>query len=116
MLTDILDRTKFQGRFVCLVVQSRPALCNLMDCSPPCFSVHEDSPGKNTGVGCHALLYNYNYFKCLNNNQELKRNDHWGEEVREGRLEVIQFGGGGGGEERGSEAGGLNQECLGVVD
>ena len=20
------------------------------------FSVHEDSPGKNTGVGCHALL------------------------------------------------------------
>ena len=34
-------------------------------------------------------------------NQELKRNDHWGEEVREGRLEVIQFGGGGGGEGEG---------------
>ena len=27
-----------------------------MDCSPPGFSVHGGSPGKNTGVGCHALL------------------------------------------------------------
>ena len=27
-----------------------------MDCSPPGFSVHGDSPDKNTGVGCHALL------------------------------------------------------------
>ena len=27
-----------------------------MDCSPPGTSVHGDSPGKNTGVGCHALL------------------------------------------------------------
>ena len=27
-----------------------------MDCSPPGSSVHQDSPGKNTGVGCHALL------------------------------------------------------------
>ena len=27
-----------------------------MDCSPPGSSVHEDSPGKNTGVGYHALL------------------------------------------------------------
>ena len=27
-----------------------------MDCSLPGPSVHEDSPGKNTGVGCHALL------------------------------------------------------------
>ena len=24
--------------------------------SPPGFSVHGDSPGKNTGVGCHDLL------------------------------------------------------------
>ena len=31
-------------------------LCNLMDYSPPGSSVHGDSPGKNTGVGCHALL------------------------------------------------------------
>ena len=27
-----------------------------MNCSLPDFSVHRDSPGKNTGVGCHALL------------------------------------------------------------
>ena len=27
-----------------------------MDCSPPGPSVHGDSPGKNTGVSCHALL------------------------------------------------------------
>ena len=27
-----------------------------MDCSPPGSSVHEDFPGKNTGVGCHYLL------------------------------------------------------------
>ena len=29
--------------------------CNPMHCSPPGSSVHGDSPGKNTGVGCHAL-------------------------------------------------------------
>jgi len=27
-----------------------------MDCRPPGCSVHEDSPGKKTGVGCHFLL------------------------------------------------------------
>ena len=27
-----------------------------MDYSPPGSFVHGDSPGKNTGVGCHALL------------------------------------------------------------
>ena len=26
-----------------------------MDCSPPGSAVHGD-PGKNTGVGCHALI------------------------------------------------------------
>ena len=41
---------------LCLVTQLCPTLCNPMNCSPPGSSVHEDSPGKNTGVGCHALL------------------------------------------------------------
>ena len=41
---------------VCLVAQSCPTLCNLMDSSPRGSSVYGDSPGKNTGVGCHALL------------------------------------------------------------
>ena len=42
----------------CLVTQSCPTLCDAMDCSLPGFSVHGDSLGKNTGVGCHALLPN----------------------------------------------------------
>ena len=41
---------------LCLVVQLCPTLCDSMDCSLPGSSVHADSPGKNTGVGCHALL------------------------------------------------------------
>ena len=40
----------------CLVAQSCLTLCDPMDCSPPVSSVRGDSPGKNTGVGCHALL------------------------------------------------------------
>ena len=31
-------------------------LCNTMGCSLPGSSVHGDSPGKNTRVGCHAFL------------------------------------------------------------
>ena len=41
---------------VCLVTQLCPTLCDPMDCSPPDSSVHGDSPGGNTGAGCHALL------------------------------------------------------------
>ena len=41
---------------LCLVAQSCATLCNPTDCSPPGSSVHGDSPGKNTGVVCHALL------------------------------------------------------------
>ena len=37
-------------------LHSCPTLCNPMDCTPPGSSVHGDSPGKHTGVGCHALL------------------------------------------------------------
>ena len=33
-----------------------PTLCDPMDYSPPGSSVHEDSPGKSTGVGSHFLL------------------------------------------------------------
>ena len=41
---------------MCLVAQSCLTLQDPMDCSPSGSSVHGDSPGKNTGVGCHALL------------------------------------------------------------
>ena len=37
-------------------LQLCPTLCDPMDCSPPGSSVHGDSPGKNTGVGWHALV------------------------------------------------------------
>ena len=37
-------------------LQSCVILCDAMDQSPPGSVVHGDSPGKNTGVGCHALL------------------------------------------------------------
>ena len=36
--------------------QSCPSLFNNMDYNMPGFSVYWDSPGKNTGVGCHVLL------------------------------------------------------------
>ena len=39
-----------------LVAQSCLTICETMDCSPSGSSAHGDSPGKNTGVGCHALL------------------------------------------------------------
>ena len=41
---------------VCLVAQSRPALCDPINCNPPGSSIHVDSSEKNTGVGCHALF------------------------------------------------------------
>ena len=36
-------------------LQSCPTLSNPMDCSLPGSSVHWDSLGKNTGVGCIAF-------------------------------------------------------------
>ena len=37
-------------------LQSCPTLCDPVDCSLPGSSVHGFSSGKNTGVGCSALL------------------------------------------------------------
>ena len=41
---------------LCLVTQFCPTLCDQMGCSQPGSSVHGDSSGKNTGVGCYGLL------------------------------------------------------------
>ena len=41
---------------LCLVAQSCLTLGDPMDYNPPGASVHGDSPGRNTGVGYHALL------------------------------------------------------------
>ena len=39
-----------------LVTQSCPTLCDPIDCKPLRLVCLWDSPGKNTGVGCHFLL------------------------------------------------------------
>ena len=39
-----------------LVAQMCLTLCGPMDYSPSGSSVHGESPGENTEVGCHALL------------------------------------------------------------
>ena len=41
---------------LCLGTQWCPSLCDPKDYRPPGSSVHGDSPGKNSGVGCHSLL------------------------------------------------------------
>ena len=46
----MLNRKHVLSRF------SRVQLCDAMDYSPPGSSGPWDSPGKNTGVGCHSLL------------------------------------------------------------
>ena len=48
--------TNNHSAMLCLVTQSCPTLCDIMNCSPLGSSVHGDSPDKNNGVGCHALL------------------------------------------------------------
>ena len=53
-----LTKSQALRSVLCLVTQSCQTLCNCdsMDDSLPGSSAHEDSPGKNTGVGCHVLL------------------------------------------------------------
>ena len=41
---------------LCLVAQSCLTLCDAVNCSPWGSSVRGDSPGKKTGVDCHAYL------------------------------------------------------------
>ena len=41
---------------LCLIAQSCRTLFNSRDCSPPGSSICRDSPGRNTGGGCHVLL------------------------------------------------------------
>ena len=46
---------KLHPTHACFVAQSRPALCEPVDCRPPA-PLSVDSPGKNPGVGCLFLL------------------------------------------------------------
>ena len=55
--------------------QVQNAICSLMDGSLPGSSVHGNSPGKNTGVGCHALLQRI--FLIQGSNPHLLSLLHW---------------------------------------
>ena len=56
--SDLIDLSCGLGACVSVnSLQSCATLCNPMDCRLyPCQALPWDSPGKNTGVGCHALL------------------------------------------------------------
>ena len=56
MLTSALFTYSKTGCCCCSVSKLCPTLCDHVDCSSPGSSVHGDSPGKNTRVGCHTLL------------------------------------------------------------
>ena len=47
---------KMEVQSMCLVSQSCLTFCDPMNGKPLGSSVHGNSPSKNTGVGCHALL------------------------------------------------------------
>ena len=42
--------------YMCLFSQLCLTICDPMDCNLLGSSVHEDAPGKNTGMSCHVLL------------------------------------------------------------
>ena len=58
-----------------LVAQSCPTVCGPMDYILPGSSVHGDSPGKNTRVGCPCLLKGI--FLTQGSNLPLSRLPHW---------------------------------------
>ena len=62
----------FQFFYIC--AKSCQTLCNPVDCSQPGSSVHGDSPGINTRVGCQALLQG---IMTQGSNPHLLRLLHW---------------------------------------
>ena len=56
LLTYVGKESEKEHAVLCLATQSCPTLFDTMICSPLGPSVQVDSPGKDTGVGCHALL------------------------------------------------------------
>ena len=53
---DCLDWLEILTALCVLGLVGSVTLCGHMDYRPPGSSVHGDSPGKNTGVVCHAVL------------------------------------------------------------
>ena len=81
---------------LCLVTQSCLILCDCVDYSPPGSSVHGDSSGKKTGVGCHALLQGI--FPTQGSNPDLPhckqilyRLSHQGSLAQQARAGVKEF-------------------------
>ena len=70
----ILFFPRFYINVCVLSLQSCPTLCGPMDCSHQA-PVSMGSPGKNTGVGCHALLQGI--FPTRGSNLLLLRLLHW---------------------------------------
>ena len=56
LILSLLVYQCFNFSFICLVAQLCLTFCDPMDCNLPGSSVHGDSAGKNTGVGCHDPL------------------------------------------------------------
>ena len=55
-LKDAYSLRKVMTNLAAKSLQSCPTLCNPIEGSPPGLPRPWDSPGKNTGVGCHFLL------------------------------------------------------------
>ena len=53
---DLLDKGRVAAAAAAKVLQSCPTLCDPIDSSPLGSPRPWNSPGKNTGVGCHFLL------------------------------------------------------------
>ena len=69
-------RDEFKQGGACVLSHfSRVQLCDPMDGSPPGSSILGDSPDKNTGVGCHALLQGI--FPTQGSNPHLLCLLHW---------------------------------------
>ena len=54
-IRSLLTKTSQDHLYCAALLPLCPILCDAMDCSPRLLCPW-DSPGKNTGVGCHALL------------------------------------------------------------
>ena len=54
--TKSVSRLKQWFKVKVKVSQLCPTVCSPMDCSSPVSSLHGNSPGKKTGMGCHSFL------------------------------------------------------------
>ena len=72
------------------VAQSCPTLCDPTGCSLPGSSVHGDSPGKSTGVGCHDFLQGFFSTHWLNPGlRHCRQTTFWA--TRKPRFSIRQF-------------------------